>query len=444
MRAGSLVAAFWSFFTAIHSSLWVHKYRPAIPFLLVLVFVLDQQAIFRRRAGTHTRAGCTLAQIVVRRQHAKPARWIGKGENMAARRRPQYESNAIDAQLDLLISQAATPAPFNPEEQAEFSESAADLGADLDEAEENYQRRVSRALSELNRTGSDAIGALQRLQTLAHADETEMILTQAITRNALPTLMRTADARVRVQGLEREAPRLYGQLCAEIEDIGEHYGVGRAGNGGQGGASSLDADDIVETLLRGGPFAWTDPRLGAVQVDPEAFVQAYGPDAFVARVQEKIESHQEPFSPAEDRRAIVLESFRARCRDHPTRVANQVREQAANAIAAMGLQASDIVPDLINALGVRGIRAAGSGGQALRALADALAKAFDIGVVIEVAAPQVDLDPYYAELYQACSNPYGINRARVAQLAEIVGVSPTVIAGLDARGICEAALQGAL
>ncbi|AVK76829.1 hypothetical protein pmac_cds_141 [Pandoravirus macleodensis] len=363
---------------------------------------------------------------------------------MAARRRPQYESNAIDAQLDLLINQAAAPPPFDPEEQAQFSESAADLGADLDEAEENYQRRVSRALSELNRTGSDAIAALQRLQTLAHAGDTEMVLTQIINRNALPALARTAEARARVQGLEREAPRLYGQLCAEIEDIGEHYGVGRVGNGGQGGTLSPNADDIVEVLLRRGPFAWTDPRLGDVQVDPEAFVQAYGLDALVARAQEKIESHQEPFNPAEDRRAIVLDAFRARCRDHPTRVANQVREQAANAIAAMGLQASDIVPDLINVLGERGVRAVGSGGQALRALADALAKAFDIDVAIEVAAPQVDLDPYYAELYDACSNPYGINRARVAQLAEIVGVSPMLIAGLDARGICEAALQGAL
>lgn len=362
---------------------------------------------------------------------------------MAARRRPQYESNAIDAQLDLLIAQAAAPPPFDPEEQANFSEDASNLGAQLDEAEENHQRRVSRALSELNRTGTDAVAALQRLQTMAHAGDTEMALAQIIDRNALPLLKRVAEARERVQGLERgtSSARIYGRLCAEIEDIAEHYGVGQVG---QEGMPSLDAGDVVDRLLSMGPFAWTDPRLGVVQVDPEAFVQAYGPDAFVERVREKIESHQEPPNPIEDPQAAVLDAFRARCRDYPMRSADRVREHVANAIAAMGLQASDIVPDLINALGERGVRAVGSGGQALRALADALAKAFDIELAVEVAEPQIDLDPYYAQLYDACSNPYGIDRARVAQLAEIVGVSPAVIAGLDARGICEAALQGAL
>ncbi|AVK75763.1 hypothetical protein pneo_cds_156 [Pandoravirus neocaledonia] len=364
---------------------------------------------------------------------------------MAARRRPQYESNAIDAQLDLLIEQAAAPPPFDPEQQADFSEDASHLGAQLDEAEENSQRVASRAIADLNRAGADAIGALQRLQALAHAGETEMVLAQVINRNALPLLKRVAEARERVQRLERGASsaRIYGQLCTEIEAIAEYYGVRQAG-GGQGAAPLLDAGDIVDRLLEMGPFMWTDPRLGAVQVDPAVFVQAYGPDAFVERVQEKIDLHQEPFHPPEDRRAAVLDAFRARCRDYPVRAADRVREQVANAIAAMGLQASDIVPDLISTLGERGVRAVGSGGQALRALADALAQAFDIEVAVEVAAPQVDLDPYYAELYDACSNPYGIDRARVARLAEIVGVSPMVIAGLDARGICEAALQGAL
>nr|UDO48040.1 hypothetical protein [Pandoravirus massiliensis] len=365
---------------------------------------------------------------------------------MAARRRPQYESNAIDARLDQLISEAAAVGPtFNPEQEDLFSQHAFQLGAELDAAEENLQRRVSRALSDLNRRGAEAISALQRLQTMAHAGDTEMVLTQVINLNALPLLRRVVEDRDRVQKLDREASasRLYSGLCAEVEELAQDFGV-RGAQDAQSEAVPVSADDIIEALLEAGPFVWADPRLGDMQVDPEAFVEAYGPEAFAARVQEKIDSYQQPPSTIEDRRTSVINAFRARCRDHPVRVTQQIREQTANAIAAMGLQASDIVPDLINVLGERGIRAAGSGGQALRALAGALAKAFDIDVAVEVAAPQIDLDPYYAQLYDACTNPYGIDRARVAQLAEIVGVSPAVIAGLDARGICEAALQGAL
>ncbi|ATE82133.1 hypothetical protein psal_cds_197 [Pandoravirus salinus] len=353
---------------------------------------------------------------------------------MAARGIPQYEINAVNARLDQVVDAALMPSPPDPDEEAYFSERVLDLKVDLESNETNFARRVERALAELRRTGGEAISALDRVALMAQSGDSEVALAQTVNRGVLPALSRATEARRRVQGLDREASRMYGSLCGEVDDIADEFGLA------DGDEVTPDPEEIIQQFLQGGRFEVNDPRLGVVQVDPEAFVAAYGLPRLTEWIGEKIDVRGVGLPPS-DRRVATLNDLRQRCATYPAQAAQRVRDEAAGAVEAMRLQAEQMVPALIEALGQRGIRAAGAGGEALRALTQALADAFDVEVAVEVSEPQIDLDPYYAQLYEACNNPYGIDRARVAHLAEIVGVPSGVIAGLDARGICQAALQ---
>lgn len=353
---------------------------------------------------------------------------------MATRRIPQYEINAVDARLDQIIGAALAPAPLDPEDEAYFSERVDDLTNDLRANEANFARRVERAMGELRRTGGEAVSALDRVALMAQRGDSESLLTQAINRGVLPTLGRATEARHRVQGLDREASRIYGSLCDEIDEIADEFGI--ADDGG----TAPDPQDVVRQFLQGGRFQVNDPRLGAVEVDPRAFAAAYGLPRLVEWASEKIGARDIAASlPGSQTGAI--DDLRQRCTTYPAQAAERVRQETASATEAMRLRAEQIVPALIDALGQRGIRAAGAGGEALRALTQALDTAFGVQVAVEVSEPRIDLDPYYAQLIDACNSPYGVDRARVAHLAEIVGVPSDVIAGLDARGICQAALQ---
>lgn len=354
--------------------------------------------------------------------------------DMAGRRLPQYEINAVDARLDQIIGAALAPAPLDPEDEAYFSERVNGLAADLQANETNFARRVERALGELRRTGGEAVSALDRVALMAQSGDSESILAQTINRGVLPTLSRATEARQRVQGLDREASRIYGSLCGEIDEIADEFGI--ADDGG----TVPDPQEVVRQFLEGGRFQVNDPRLGVVEVDPKAFAAAYGPARLVEWASEKIGMRDIASSPPGSHAGAIAD-LRQRCTMHPAQAAKRVRDEAASATEAMRLQAEQIVPALIDALGQRGIRAAGAGGEALRALTQALNTAFGVQVAVEISEPQIDLDPYYAQLIDACNSPYGVDRARVAHLAEIVGVPPDVIAGLDAQSICQAALQ---
>lgn len=354
---------------------------------------------------------------------------------MAARRIPQYEINAVDARLDQIIDAALVPAPLDPEDEAYFSERVLNLTVDLEANESNFDRRVERALGELGRTGAEAISALDRVALVTQSGDSEAALAQTIRAGVLPALSRTTEARTRVEGLAREAQRMYGRLCNEVDDIADEFDLADGAV-----PTALDPEQIVQQFIAGGRFASNDPRLGVVEIDPEAFAAAYGADQLVDRAREKVDVRA-VVPRLMDRRVTALGALRERCATYPNKAAERVREKAASAIEAMRLQAEQIVPALIDALGQRGIRAAGTGGEALRALTQALNTAFGVQVAVEVSEPQIDLDPYYAQLIDACNSPYGVDRARVAHLAEIVGVPSNIIAGLDARGICQAALQ---
>nr|UMO78991.1 hypothetical protein [Pandoravirus belohorizontensis] len=353
---------------------------------------------------------------------------------MAARRIPQYEINAVDARLDQIVGAALAPAPLGPEDEAYFSERVGDLVTDLQANEANFARRVERALGELRRTGGEAVRALDRVALMAQSGDSESVLAQAINRGVLPTLSRATDARHRVQGLDREASRIYGSLCGEIDEIANEFGIA------DGGGTAPDPQEIVRQFLQGGRFQVNDPRLGVIEVDPKAFAAAYGLPRLAEWVSDKIGMRDIGPSPPGSQTGAI-DDLRRRCTTYPAQAAERVRDEAASATEAMRLQAEQIVPALIDALGQRGIRAAGAGGEALRALTQALNTAFGVQVAVEVSEPQIDLDPYYAQLIDACNSPYGVDRARVAHLAEIVGVPSDVIAGLDAQGICQAALQ---
>lgn len=315
------------------------------------------------------------------------------------------------------------------------------LDTQLRSKEEEFASRARRLMSELNRAGTNAIEALDRVAAMAqNRAVTERDLAQVINRDVVPTLRRIAEASAYAEGLDREVlgaggadrrtSRIYGMLCTEIDEIAEEFQAN----------VSVDPAKVVQRFLGGGPFQVYNPLTGIVTVDPALFAADDERLRLVESVRQKINAIR-PVTGLSDNQASALDDLRRHCSERPAQIAQTVRNEVAGVIQAIRLQGEQVVPALIDALNQRGVRAASSGGQALRALEKALADAFGVQVAVEVSEPQIDLDPYYAQLFDACNNPYGIDRARVAHLAEIVGVPSEVIAGLDAHGICQAAMQ---
>jgi hypothetical protein len=354
---------------------------------------------------------------------------------MAARRIPQYEINAVNARLDEIIDDALADAgggPADPSEEAYLRERIADLEADLDDKERAFTRRVQRSLAQLVDVDTTALSSLDRIALVADAGADQLEIVQVITSAAVPRLRRATEAHAAVANLEREALRVYGQLCQEIDEIAAEFGIGRGG-------ISLDPDSVAQRFLVSGIFQVRDPRLGAIQVDPKTFVDAYGAGRLVDWIAGKWNARGNVLRPA-DRRVDALNNLAQRCETYPADVARQVRDDVASSLEVTRARVQDMVPGLVEVLSQRNMRAVGPGGDALRNLKDALREAFGVDIEIQVSEPQVDLDLYYAQLYDACNSPYGIDRAHVARLAEIVGVPQDVINSLNARGICEAAL----
>ncbi|AVK74613.1 hypothetical protein pqer_cds_191 [Pandoravirus quercus] len=383
---------------------------------------------------------------------------------MAAPQITRAEFNAADTRLNAILAEAMAPPMSEQEEEDEYEEQYGEedyeeegeeeaesedyffqrvrsLDTQLNRKEAEFTSRVRRRMSELNRAGTSAIEALGRVAAMAqNSGVTERDLAQVINRDVVPTLKRIAEASAYAEGLDREVlgaggadrrtSRIYGMLCNEIDEIAKEFQTN----------VSVDPDKVVQRFLGGGPFQVQQPFVGIVTVDPRMFAAGDGRAWLVESVQQKINAIK-LITGLSDTQASALDGLRQRCSEHPAQIAQSVRNEVASAIQVIRLQAGQMVPALIDALGQRGIRAAGAGGEALRALTQALADAFGVEVAVEVSEPQIDLDPYYAQLYEACNHPYGIDRARVAHLAEIVGVPSEVIAGLDARGICQAALQ---
>ena len=346
---------------------------------------------------------------------------------------PQYQINAVNTRLDRLIQEALEPAVDEYAEEEEegsdndyFAERIALVRDDIDDKRAQFDRRVQSASSALQRAGEGALEGIDRTLAGAQFGEGANAVSRDVTRNVVPALQQTAQARTRLLGLEREAQRALREPCAEIDGIAEEFGVGVL----------PDEAEIVDTFLRSGPFVERDRLLGQVEIDPEAFASAFGRDRLTDAVRDKIDALRPDTGP----RAEAIAALRERCQSGTRDLVQEARNASERALDRVSLRANQAVPALLDALNTMGVYASMASGNALRALADALGDAFGIEVPVEVSAPETENDILLAQLLQACDEPYP-REDQVRNLALSLGIPFEALNGLDARGVCAAALN---